>query len=953
MAEGPQPGYVARREEQDVLRALDEVRRTGISRAVLLYGPGGVGKTRLVRAHAARRDPGVVRVPPIDVDDSEYWVHTNLEQAVAATLGAEHFQSYLAYLARLPEISDQPVGQETVGSHLGRVREQFATCYRGYVEQTGNAVVITLDTVESVRTMYLLMRLSQWMKALPRTLFVLSGRPPDRDNPHDLIKEHLDGRRDRMPTVPIDLGGFTRDEALEYFATGPLGEVLSVQEQDRLIDLTDGHPLWLAMSVDYLGANDPPPEMTGPGPSTPRLREEFRRRLVTPYRETGFWAEAVKRLAVVRQSVNEVVWGHLMSDLDLPAGLDRSQAWRRLLELPWVRPRANHRYVTLHDALAEQLAHRLIPLDDQDGAWRDALWRRAMDAYEGLVARTADHVREENRHHRRRLRILGGRSDPGLIRQMARTDAEKRELDQLRTAQLHYLLLVDPDAGAALFLRLLQQARTRQDMQFQELLCHELERFLPRARLVPSHDDVLGGAVRRFQRWLVERAPERHLEIALRIAEFLTQYEQPEAALELLSTVPEDVDEPDLRYHLANQRGNACMRIPQRIAEAERHFDQAAREARTRMREDRERHVAQADKELGFFYRNIGRWDAADQAYRHARDTLAPVLGPGSATEVREEMASIQTNWAYLQALRGRYIEARNLVESAIRVRGRLENQLGLATSLSVSGEVYRYDRDYFKAWHAYGRAEAIFESLQNLNWLGVVYQEQAICLFQAAQSGVALVEEPLGRARALIRQSIDICRDMAIRSYPSALNRAGRIFGHDDPDLGLSYLDQSVVEARRVADGWFLSANLIEYIELCYQVWLDTGDRTYRSKLDARAPEVEEAIATYHFRDLEGRWSLMRGHLLARDALVGDDRGSLDQAIEHYAAGFTTLANLQVGSHGASAIPDEFDRFQAVYDDLPDDVRRHWYEMLRARWTSGGSPKSFTLLLARLEQVY
>ena len=35
------------------------------------------------------------------------------------------------------------------------------------------------------------------------------------------------------------------------------------------------------------------------------LHEDFKRRLVTPYREADFWHEAVKRLAVVRQSVNE------------------------------------------------------------------------------------------------------------------------------------------------------------------------------------------------------------------------------------------------------------------------------------------------------------------------------------------------------------------------------------------------------------------------------------------------------------------------------------------------------------------------------------------------------------------------------------------------------------------------------------------------------------------------
>lgn len=953
MALAEEPIYIARREEERVLDALRTVRLDGVSRAVLLYGPGGVGKTQLVRAMAERREPGVVRVPPIDVDDSEYWVQSNLEQEVAARLDRKYFASYFDYLAQLPRYTNERVGHETVAGHFGRVREQFADCYRGYVEATGTTVVITLDTVEAVRTMYLLMSLAQWMKGLPRTLFILSGRPPGRGGPHDLIDDHLGGQ-DEMETTSIDLAGFTEAEALAYFDAGPLRDALDAAEKDRLVALTDGHPLWLALSVDYLQGNDPPPEMDPDPAVTPELREEFRRRMVTPYRDTGFWTEAVKRLAVVRQSVNHTVWRRLMSDHALPDGVRSwDDAWRRLLNLPWVRPRANDRYVTLHDALAEELAQRLIPLDDQDETWRAALWARAMDAYSTLAADTEARVRHNRETCERLQRTSTGHPDPALAQALAQTEVDKRELDQLNTAELHYRLLVDFDAGTERFLALYAQAAARHDLLFQELLCHELERFLPRARLVPSLDDVLGVVVRRFQDWLTRTAPERYLEIVLRIAGFLTQNEQPTTALALLSEVPDDAAGPDLRYRLANQRGNACLRIPDRIDEAWTHFDRATQVARSLHTGDRDRLVAQAKKEFGYFYRNIGKWEEADKSYREARDTLSHLLGPGCTDEDREEMASIQTNWAYLQALRGRYVEARSLVESAIRVRVRLDRPFGVGQSLSVAGEVYRYDHEYQKAWQAYSEAESTFQSLKNITWLGLVYQEQAICLFQAARCGVTLAPDPIGRARTLIRQSLDICRDVAIRSYPSALNRAGRIFGHDDPDLGLRYLDQAIVEARRVGDGWFLSANLIEYMELSYRVWTDTGDHSYRLNLDARASEVVDALRTYQFRDLRGRWALMQGHLLARDALADGDRESLGRAVHHYSEGFSTLADLRLGSHGADAIPAEFDRFQEVYDRLPADVQSDWYEILRRAWTSADPENSLTLLSARLEQLY
>ena len=36
---------------------------------------------------------------------------------------------------------------------------------------------MTFDTVEAMRGIYLLYTLTQWMKSLPGTLFILSGRP--------------------------------------------------------------------------------------------------------------------------------------------------------------------------------------------------------------------------------------------------------------------------------------------------------------------------------------------------------------------------------------------------------------------------------------------------------------------------------------------------------------------------------------------------------------------------------------------------------------------------------------------------------------------------------------------------------------------------------------------------------------------------------------------------------
>jgi GTPase SAR1 family protein len=70
------PAYIKRAEEDEICQEAAQVREDGKSRAVLLYGPGGVGKTQLVRrlVRAGAEDPMTVWLGPVDIDDSEYWL---------------------------------------------------------------------------------------------------------------------------------------------------------------------------------------------------------------------------------------------------------------------------------------------------------------------------------------------------------------------------------------------------------------------------------------------------------------------------------------------------------------------------------------------------------------------------------------------------------------------------------------------------------------------------------------------------------------------------------------------------------------------------------------------------------------------------------------------------------------------------------------------------------------
>ena len=364
--------YVARQEEESkVLRHVEEVRQSGRSRALLLHGTGGAGKTMLVRhlaAQAGAAGGDVVWVPPIDVDDSQFWLLSNLETEVANQLGREHFEPYFDGLRGIGQVTQQQVSYETVLTRLSRINRTFVDCYQEFVEDHDVTVVITLDTIEAIRSMYLLLTLTQWMKELPRTLFILSGRPPTPGEPDPLRDELSDHHRPLQP-VEITLSGFAEEEARSFIDASDLHESLSAAER-QTAHRADRPPAALARPGDGV----PPGQRRAAGDDGREQGRHRERRL-----SAAGWSPSTaaptsgrRRSSGSRSCATaspKGVWSELMSDRILPPGADSwDEAWQQLLARPWVRPRANARYVTLHDALAEELAQRLIPLHDQDGS---------------------------------------------------------------------------------------------------------------------------------------------------------------------------------------------------------------------------------------------------------------------------------------------------------------------------------------------------------------------------------------------------------------------------------------------------------------------------------------------------------------------------------------------------------------------------------------------------------
>jgi hypothetical protein len=974
--------YIPRAAEQHrIFEEAAKVRETGKSRAVLLYGRGGTGKTRLLRRLPDfSRDPEIVCLPPIDVDDSQHWLLSNLERYVADKLDPEknYFQPFIDYVDALPRHGLTPTSREAVLSHLNAIKETFVQCYSSYLKETGKSVVITFDTIEAIRGMYLLRALTRWIKGLPGTLFILAGRSAD-DDPQDPVRAGLEEPPLSMEVSTIRLGHFSLQDGLEYLAS--LGKMVKLPEggAEKLVYLAQGNPLWLALAVDYVATQDMPkatqdslddikrdlPYHDDPTTAGRERVESFKSQLMAPYKAMDFWHVSIKRLAVVRESISQPIWEVLMADRPLPAGVaDFSQAWHTLGEREWIRHRANRRYVTLHDAVAEELAHRVITFHDFSMDERRALWRSAARLYEDQASKLELLLNAEQPAVDERLRELDAwkqNHDPAqeapadearLIRDVARLDNHRQELHQLEAARLVYEILSDHSAGARLFVRLMRGAMSRHEVLFEDLLAFQMQRFLPGGTDENAVADTVAAAAAQVRKWLSDEGRECYIDVGLEMADYLFHREQHAAALRLLGQLPVPADHKR-RYRLCNLQADASLRIPGQVRESGEYFDEALAEARKMPPPDRDRYIADAYKELGFYYRNIGHWENADEAYQEARDAISRVPSSEESDSDLAQKASIYTNWAYLKGIGGKYDEGINFVETAITLRRKLGMRHGQAISLSVKGEVLRYHRQFKEAWDAYVEAEALFQELNSWSWLGAIYQEQAICLIQAIPAKVQLLEpqQTIQRAESLILRSLELCSELNVRAYPAALNRAGRIFGEQNPDRGLKYLEEGAARAEEISDGWFWMANLIEYAELCYRAWDKTGEPRYREKISDIGGKLLKAQRHLEFQELMGRWYLLQAHLAVRDGLAMKNEGKLNEALREYMRGFPLIMHGWVGSYGAStAIPEEFRKFSALAAQLPPEIRATWKEELRRSWSE--QDESTIQLIARLEEL-
>lgn len=286
MLSSPYQQVPSRRTDQIVgrekpLEAIyNAIQNEGHTWLLYFYGPGGIGKTRLLEEVVTKNgswDGLTFRCTPIlDMYHSDYQSSDGIRQGIVAGLeekGSDDFQEY--YIKREELTAKQDAG--VFSAELQRLQDEmeaaFLKDYQALAQK--QRLVICLDTMELMQhesdpvqricrvdmVEALVMNwLVEQLPTLPNTVILMAGRPQNRERIESIFTEKFFAESNSFEAQPLE--AFSLPETRQYLKAislklekegdNSLTEIMREHEglDERLHRVTNGRPVYLALIID-------------------------------------------------------------------------------------------------------------------------------------------------------------------------------------------------------------------------------------------------------------------------------------------------------------------------------------------------------------------------------------------------------------------------------------------------------------------------------------------------------------------------------------------------------------------------------------------------------------------------------------------------------------------------------------------------------------------------------
>lgn len=896
------PEFVGRDTELQTIEDL--VHQRGTRKVLLVHGIGGIGKTRLLQEAKNRlgREKDTLFTSVLDLDDTAIRVPSNLGRAIAQDLGQEHFGEYLRRADEYMRAGRERVDPETLLAHLKGADKVFLENYNRLAAQ--KRIVILADAVETVQDTDMWRYFINIIEPMTNTLIIAAGRRCDE------VQGELQHRLGAEAVAFLPVTGFGPEEAAKYFKQTEVGASVEQETQEKILFLTEGRPILLALVIEWLEREIPLPELMEKSlielqaldhQAREELRDKFEAelvksilRLVEPIHRT------VLMMAQAYRRTNADVLSHVIEF----TRKESEEIVAGLRYMPFVKPRPG--YYVLHDEMRDLVRKHVWPYIDPMQTQRKGISQKMVAYYDlALEQLSSEWERKNTRFQEAAAKFDETQGDTaGLVRLVREMDQIERNRWVFGAERLFYALDASLADGYRRFTQDFDQATQDYRFSFRAMLCGEMQ---------PFETKYPEGADERYE---IGRRVARHLldDVAIeqaydRAVQLLVQYPEPECQVEMLLL-----------------KANCAARLPGKVQEAVAGFEQGLRICE---KHNLIKFIGRVENELGWIHRLIGRWELAAEHYNRGRDYNEAAGEYGQA-------ASSLNSHAYVSALQGHYDNAIELCRQGLDLRRRFTSPRFVGMSYSTLGEIYRYKRDFEHAFECYREALKIFEREEDNEWLAVIYQQQAIAKLQGRRN--------LQEAWEDVSRSIELCREYNVKYLPSALNRAGRIAAaREQFDQAERLFKEGVEEAEKVSDAWMGMATSVEMMELGYERWAKERTSRYIDLIEDYGRKADRYEKEgFMFRDLMGRTRRIRGHILYDRYRLGEaDLDALERALTYYQDAYPLIAQGYAGSHGLHALPEELEDLGARVDRLAPALATQWCDRLKQNWAQRGVPSS------------
>ena len=266
---------------EEPLKAIyNAIKDEGHTWLLYFYGPGGIGKTRLLEEVVTKNgswgDLTFRCTPILDMYHSDYQSSDGIRQGIVAGLaekGSAEFQEY--YVKREALTAKQEAGVS--GAELRRLQDEmeaaFLKDYQALAQK--RRLVICLDTMELMQhesdpvqktcrvdmVEALVMNwLVEQLPTLPNTVILMAGRPQNRERIESIFTEKFFAENNSFKAQPLE--AFSLPETRQYLEAisqtlekegdNSLTEIMREHEglDERLHRVTNGRPVYLALIID-------------------------------------------------------------------------------------------------------------------------------------------------------------------------------------------------------------------------------------------------------------------------------------------------------------------------------------------------------------------------------------------------------------------------------------------------------------------------------------------------------------------------------------------------------------------------------------------------------------------------------------------------------------------------------------------------------------------------------